>query len=68
MLQQLDATVCGADPSRIPDRVRDLLLGMAQAVPCPVRRIILARYSPGVEADLADKSSGMGLDCWIRCG
>jgi hypothetical protein len=36
VLEQLDATVYGADPSQVPD--------------------------------LADKSSGMGLDCWNRCG
>jgi hypothetical protein len=68
VLEQLDDTVYGADPSQIPDRIRDLLLGMTPTEPCPVRGIILARYSPGVEADLADKSSGMGMDCWTRCG
>ncbi len=52
VLEELEATTDGADPTRIPGEVRDLLRDMAAAEPCPVRGAILARYSPDVEVDL----------------
>ena len=66
VLEQLEATVDGADASRIPDDVRDMLRDMAQAEPCPVRGVILARYSPDVEVDLADDELEAQVDGAFR--